>query len=255
MIRPETEATSASSFVERELRLDPRLSYARLRERAAQQGMNIPPFLYGSTRRRLGLGAPEAGHGESETPVPAGLSERADGFGGRRAEREALEAPVDSQDERSLDEQPEQHEQHEQHAEDEQDSGGAPRPEAKKPAGQTPFEFAVEALRMSPEATFQDLKARASLAGLKLQPIVYGRAKAWLGLVPTKPRKPRAPRSLRQVESAAQLPPVQAAGGLHSIEQLAVAVRALEQERQHLRSLLQQVLDCVDEALAGDQGR
>ena len=59
--------------------------------------------------------------------------------------------------------------------------------------GKSGFDFAVEMLRLTPEISFQDLRDRARLAGLNLPPIVYGRAKALLGLVPTKPRRRREP--------------------------------------------------------------
>src|SRR6185295_16409139 len=62
---------------------------------------------------------------------------------------------------------------------------------AKSPA----MEFVVAALREYPTTSFRDLKAKAEANGFELFPIVFGRAKAWLGLVPTKPRTAKAERT------------------------------------------------------------
>lgn len=66
------------------------------------------------------------------------------------------------------------------------------------------FAFAIEALRQSPDASYADLKARAELEGWNLIPIVYGRARAQLGLVTSKPKvaQPEEP-VLAQVEGVA----------------------------------------------------
>lgn len=48
--------------------------------------------------------------------------------------------------------------------------------------------FAMEALRLNPDASYADLKARAEMEGVTLIPVVYGRAKLRLGLVKPKPK-------------------------------------------------------------------
>ena len=50
------------------------------------------------------------------------------------------------------------------------------------------FGFVVQYLESHPEAAFKEVDEAARQAGLKLYPIVYGRAKAHLKLVPTAPR-------------------------------------------------------------------
>lgn len=57
------------------------------------------------------------------------------------------------------------------------------------------MEFAVAALRENPESSFRDLRAKAEASGFELYPIVFGRAKALLGLVATKPRAEPATRA------------------------------------------------------------
>ncbi len=50
------------------------------------------------------------------------------------------------------------------------------------------FEFVVQYLEGKPEAAFREVDDAARQANLKIYPIVYGRAKAHLKLVPTAPR-------------------------------------------------------------------
>ena len=51
------------------------------------------------------------------------------------------------------------------------------------------YAFAVEALRSNPDASFEQLKARAHLENVSLHPIVYGLAKKHLGLAQPKPKR------------------------------------------------------------------
>ncbi len=232
------EPISARDFVERELRANPDASFAEVQERGRQLGLNIAPFLYGAARRAIGLPSRTDLHHPVETVEVAAPA--------------AEDASFEADDEAS---EPE-----------------APADEASMPAAgllQKPksaaFEFATEQLRINPDLTFQDLKHRGSMAGLRLMPIVYGRAKALLGLVPIRPRQPRAKRvpdapvSLRQVESAAALPrPKPPAAmpqfeGIGSLEQLITALRDLEAERQRLHDALAAIQACVDEAQKGPE--
>lgn len=68
----------------------------------------------------------------------------------------------------------------------------------------TPIEFVKETLKENPEASYKEIKARAKLAGLTVYPVVYGRAKALLGLVPTAPygSKSKARRQARELKEA-----------------------------------------------------
>ena len=62
-----------------------------------------------------------------------------------------------------------------------------PGPGLSRPS--TPaFEFLVNELRSKPTCNYGELKAKADERGLKIAPIMYGRAKALLGLVPVRPR-------------------------------------------------------------------
>jgi hypothetical protein len=228
------EPISARDFVERELRANPDVSFAEVQERGRQMGLSIAPFLYGAARRAIGLPSRNdlnkpVGAGDLEAPVADEATDEID------AAIDTAEAPED--------------EAHLPVAQKE--------PKQKSPA----FDFAIEQLRINPDLTFQDLKQRGAMAGLRVMPIVFGRAKALLGLVPVKPRQPRAkkvveaPISLRQVESAAAMPrpklpaAMPAIDGLGSLEQLITALRDLEAERQRLQDALAAIQACVDEAL------
>lgn len=221
------EGLSAREFLDRELRANPDASFADLEARGRALGISVPPFLYGSARRALGLPARPDLTEPAARPAPL-AAERAEAEPEARDEDHSVEAEA---------------------------VAGEPAPaEAKGSA----FQFAVETLRLSPDISFQDLKLRAGMAGLKMQPIVYGRAKALLGLVPTKPRQPRrsreeAPRTLRQVESAAilqaQMPNSEVSS---TLDNLVNALRALEGERQRLRATLAAIQATVDQALRAE---
>ena len=56
---------------------------------------------------------------------------------------------------------------------------------AKKPSPQ--FDFIVEQLKKNPNAAYAEIAAAAQKKGMKAFPIMFGRAKAMLGLVPSAP--------------------------------------------------------------------
>lgn len=234
------EGLTARDFLERELRANPDASFAELQERGRQLGLNVPPFLYGSARRALGLPVRR----DLANPSPAVSAEP------------VVEAVADNEQDAPAEMEP-------MESEEAPADEAAPMAAAGKPKSSA-FDFAIEQLRINPDLSFQDLKQRGTMAGLRLMPIVYGRAKALLGLVPVKPRQPRAkkmpeaPLSLRQVDSAEAMPrpaprptvqPAQPSLALGSLEQLVTALRELENERQRLRAALAAIQACVDEAL------
>lgn len=232
------EPISARDFVERELRANPEVSFADVQERGRQLGLSIAPFLYGAARRAIGLPSrndlnkTEEVADLADVDAPVGGDESTDSFDETTSGAHAVADEVAT-------------------------------PAAKKEPKQksAAFDFATEQLRINPDLTFQDLKQRGAMAGLRVMPIVFGRAKALLGLVPVKPRQPRAkkvaeaPISLRQVESAAAMPrqklpaAMPTIDGLGSLEQLITALRDLEAERQRLQDALAAIQACVDEAL------
>jgi hypothetical protein len=141
----------------------------------------------------------------------------------------------------------------------------APAAAAAPKASKSPaLDYAMQELRLRPEASFQELKAHCVAQGWNLPPILYGRAKALLGLVPMKPRtskKQKAaaaasaiaavspPMRLRQVESVAAAAFTQKLDDIRSLDQLVAAVRDIDAERRRLRELLERIVEMIDEAL------
>ena len=76
------------------------------------------------------------------------------------------------------------------------------KPEPQKP---TAIEFVKAKLALNPEASFADIKAQAKVEGIAIYPVVYGRAKALLGLVPTAPygSKSKARKEAKERAAAA----------------------------------------------------
>lgn len=285
------DTPSAREFLERELRAEPNLTYEQVRQRASAIGINVPPFLFGSMRRQLGIATAgpaeaatpasrshradsaatvvseepfEAGGDEDDADADAGDADAADGGGDTFATSFADDDVDDGDDGDDAGDDAGDQREMAGAADDDRDEGAGreravdapPRKPAATEGKQSPFEFAREVLQMSPEITYQDLKLRGRMAGIKIPPIVYGRAKALLGLVPMKPRKPRkqeieAPRSLQQVDSAKGFVPSRSPdiSGLEFVEQLVATVRQLEAERNQLRDALHEVLDLVRDAL------
>lgn len=137
-------------------------------------------------------------------------------------------------------------------------------PVAAKPSKSPALDYAMRELRQRPDATFRELKAHCDAQGWRLPPILYGRAKALLGLVPMKPRTSkkqkeaaaasaaaanRPPMRLRQVESVDAATFTQKLEGIRNLDQLVATVREIDAERRRLRDLLERIVDMIDTAL------
>ena len=231
---------SAHEFINRELRANPDASFAEVKQRAEQLGIIVPPFLYGRTRQSLGL--PTKPQDAPANSSPSHMSSE----GHQRAVDSDRPRLTDTAATETID-QPEA-----QSATAAEDPGAGEATttatDSDEPKPKSGFQFAVQTLRMAPDISYQDLKARSQLAGFKLPPIVYGRAKALLGLVPVKPRKSKVPTNLHQVGSGPN-GPGDMLDGLRSVEQLVAAARQLDCERLRLLEVLHSVQKCVADAL------
>ncbi len=151
----------------------------------------------------------------------------------------------------------------------------AEQPEQQKV---TPIEFVKEKLRENPEATYKEIKARAKLAGLTVYPVVYGRAKALLGLVPTAPygSKSRARKLAKEAKEAKALQAAleraedledngrsasrrsrtvkarAASDPLSSLETLVADLKATVTERERYRQVLEKVVRMLQAELGED---
>lgn len=129
-------------------------------------------------------------------------------------------------------------------------------PSKTKP-GPEALAFIVAALKADKNVSYKEVKERADKKGLSIFPVMYGRAKALLGMVKVSPRgqgrfamakkgiivpKGGLPRPAAKASSS-----VSGAGGLEGV---LAAVKSNEQERLRLRITLERLQAIISEALA-----
>ena len=140
-------------------------------------------------------------------------------------------------------------------------------PEPKK---QSAIEFAKEKLNLNPEASYAEVKAQARFEGIPIFPVVYGRAKALLGLVPTAPygskskaRKQAAEDKAERAREVAAAPaPTNGSGtrverakaalpsdSVTGFEAMINDLRNAVQERDRYRATLEKITALIDAEL------
>jgi hypothetical protein len=269
MIMPGPQRMSGEAFAIERLREDPDLDYAALRRQAADAGVSMMPIQYGRARKQLGLpplkgggAAAAAAERDSDDARRRGAArndedepDRRDGDAAPEDERAAATAqPADADGDD--DETPGDTDAGDVARDDSSNAGAdlvAPRRK-----GSAAFDFLVQELRREPNAAYATLRDRSAAKGWKVAPIMYGRAKAVLGLVPVKPRgaakknaPPAPPRTLRQVESVAADRFSKQLEEVRNVDQLVAVVRELDAERRRLRDLLDRIVGMIDDALGG----
>lgn len=202
------------------LRDNPQLTFEATRQAAEQVGIVIQPIQYGRARRQLGLISAQPPPPQTQKP----------------AQQPIREIPAA-----------------------EPANTKAAATESDKPKRKPGFEFLVTSLRADSTLSYQDLRAQAEERGLKIAPIMYGRAKALLGLVPVRPRgqgKNRTAaaraKAANTLEMAQPTPPDRLSRQLkdvHNVEDLVKIVKHLDVERRRLRGLLERIANSIDEAL------
>lgn len=228
MIMTSSQRVSGETFAIERLRTSPDLDYATLRAMAEEAGISLQPIHYGRARKQLGLPALRDSRPDPRKPAEPATSGSHD------------EPTEVSHDEPSEEPAP----------------APTPRPTMARKAS-VPFEFLVNELRREPNLAYGELRDRAAERGFKIAPIMYGRAKAVLGLVPVRPRGSKraekeaaaAPRSLKQVESVAAVRFGKQLESVRNLEQLVAVVKDLDAERRRLRAVLERIIDLIDEAL------
>jgi hypothetical protein len=136
---------------------------------------------------------------------------------------------------------------------------------AKKPSPQ--FDFIVDQLKKNPNAAYGEIAAAAQKKGMKVFPIMYGRAKAMLGLVASAPRgsgkatrkkaaakaakapKVAAPTGARRGRPRKVAAPAPAVGDLAGIEGIIAQVKASAAERENYRAALEKIRAILDSVL------
>jgi hypothetical protein len=268
---------SAEAFAVELLREDPNLDYAAIRDRAREADIAVQPIHYGRARKQLGLPAlagarpapaapatpppplvppviPPAPGSASSAPSGPYLTPVRD-FSHRQpvmpTPAPAPVTPVAAQpaeeDEEPLD--------GEDSSVGEPTGGGLVAPKRK---GSPAFDYLLQQLRAEPHASYAELRARCANLGYSIAPIMYGRAKAVLGLVPVKPRGKKnamparpvgAPLQLRQVESVAADRFNKQLDEVRNLDQLMEVIKGLDTERKRLRETMERIIDMLDEAL------
>ena len=202
------------------LRDNPQLTFEATRQAAEQVGIVIQPIQYGRARRQLGLISAQPNPRPTHKQTPQPLP------------KDPAAEPANPK---------------------------AATTESAKPKRKPGFEFLVTSLRADSTLSYQDLRAQAEERGLKIAPIMYGRAKALLGLVPVRPRgqgKNRTAaaraKAANTLEMAQPTPPDRLSRQLkdvHNVEDLVKIVKHLDVERRRLRGLLERIANSIDEAL------
>lgn len=219
----ENPRISGEAFALARLRDNPDLDYDALRIAGEAAGVPLLPIQFGRARRQLGLA------NGSTQPQQLVQGEATDGDPGTMQMAAGAEAAV----------QP----------------APVPGPGLSRPS--TPaFEFLVEELRAEPAVSYGQLKLKADAQGLKIAPIMYGRAKALLGLVPVRPR---GQGKNRKKSPVAKLPRAEAASAeqfskqietVRNVDDLIAIVKQLDDERRQLRTALRQIAQQINEALS-----
>ncbi len=118
--------------------------------------------------------------------------------------------------------------------------------------GSPAFTFVVEQLKESPDLSFSEVKLKAAEAGLKIYPILYGRAKALLGLVPVAPRgSKKVAKKVRKSsqKDAAAVPSASPDTPLESLSAVIEAMKACELQREAYRKTLEEIAEIIRRAL------
>lgn len=255
MIMSGPQRLSAEAFAAELLRDEPNLDYATIRERAKAAGISVQPIHYGRARKQLGL--PALRDSRPET---------------RPAQGRPIAGDVASTrpDETAADRSPEPAEEELPSAAEEDDSEVVSPTIARAQAteelvaprrkGSPAFDYLLQQLRNEPNILYAALRDRCATQGFTIAPIMYGRAKAVLGLVPVKPRGKKAaaakmpvpgvPMQLKQVESVAADRFAKKLDEVRNLEQLVAIVKDLDSERRRLRDVIERVVTLLDAALS-----
>ena len=258
----ESSRMSGEAFAFERLRIDPQLTFEALRQAAEQAGITIQPIQYGRARRQLGLtGSPPTAQSvsqeaSSKPPIEATATE---------SPAPVMPAPAMAPPELALPESapPESAAPESAAPTSSGDAPGNPAGIAPTPAaapkrkGSPAFDFLVESLRAEPALSYGELQTRSTAKGYKIAPIMYGRAKALLGLVPVAPRgqgknrksKLTSQQTLKQADAASADQFSQQLSRVRNVDDLVQIIKHLDGERRRLRGLLENIANSIDEAL------
>ncbi len=114
------------------------------------------------------------------------------------------------------------------------------------------YEFIVAALKKNPKIEYGAVRDGAQKKRLKIFPIMFGRAKAQLGLVKSKPRKKtkatKAPKAVL-VKRGPGRPRKKAAAFDGTLESIVAAVKSGEKDKARYRSALERIQGILADVL------
>lgn len=122
------------------------------------------------------------------------------------------------------------------------------------------FDFVLDRLKKKRNATYAEIKESADKKGIKIYPILYGRAQALLGIVKSAKRgkgkaraKKKAVRRGRPPKRAASRRgpgrPRKTASALDSLEGLITGLKEVQRDRDQLRTALEKIQGIIEGAL------
>ncbi len=115
------------------------------------------------------------------------------------------------------------------------------------------FDFVVKQLEKDNDVDYATVRDAAAAEGFTIYPIMYGRAKAKLGLVEVAPRgsrKKAAEAKANNARRASSPANLSANGPMGSLEAVIQAMKTGEEARKRYRDALERIADIIDEALA-----
>ena len=257
MIMSGPQRLSAEAFAADLLRDEPNLDYATIRERAKSAGISVQPIHYGRARKQLGLPALRDSRPEPRPTQGRPVASTGE-IAATRTDEAIAETPRMQPDADAETTPPEA------------DDDKAETPVARavdemvspRRKGSPAFDYLLQQLRNEPNILYAALRDRCATQGFTIAPIMYGRAKAVLGLVPVKPRgkkaaatagkmpTPGVPMQLKQVESVAADRFAKKLDEVRNLEQLVAIVKDLDTERRRLRDVIERVVTLLDAALS-----
>ena len=117
------------------------------------------------------------------------------------------------------------------------------------------MDFAKDFLSKHPKAAYAEFKVAAVKKGVTVFPIVYGRAKALLGLVPTAPRG-SGKRAKKKKAAEAKRPgstrrgpgrPRTSSNALDTLGTLVTAMKKSDQDRERYKRALEKISKIIQE--------
>lgn len=125
---------------------------------------------------------------------------------------------------------------------------------AAKKTTPTAMDYIVSYLKRKPQASYQEIKDGAEKQRLTVYPIMYGRAQALLGLVPSRPRgskKKAAAKAAGRKASSVSSGAARSGGGspIETLQELVSGMRDQERSNDELRRTLERIKEMIDKVV------